>query len=77
MWAGTPQSNVSYKTVDLDKITGFTIGLFMFYWKDDIAARFRKMMIERYRNPELNWIYEDLFVHGAVEYEEKIDISYL
>lgn len=49
----------------------------MFYWKDDIAARFRKMMIERYRNPELNWIYEDLFVHGAVEYEEKVDISYL
>ena len=29
-------------------------------------------MIERYRNPELNRIYEELFVNGAVEYEEKI-----
>ena len=70
---GTSQSNISYKTVDLDKLTEFAIGLFMFYWKDDIAARFRKiLMIERYRNPELNRIYEELFARGAVEYEEKI-----
>lgn len=69
----TPQSDVSYKTADTEKITEFAIGLFMFYWKDDIASRFRKMlMIERYRNPELNRIYEELFVNGAVEYEEKI-----
>ena len=69
----TPQSDVSYKTADTEKITEFAVGLFMFYWKDDIASRFRKMlMIERYRNPELNRIYEELFVKGAVEYEEKI-----
>lgn len=69
----TPQSDVSYKTADTEKITEFAIGLFMFYWKDDIASKFRKMlMIERYRNPELNRIYEELFVNGAVEYEEKI-----
>ncbi len=69
----TSQSDVSYKTADTEKITEFAIGLFMFYWKDDIASKFRKMlMIERYRNPELNRIYEDLFVNGAVEYEEKI-----
>ena len=69
----TPQSDVSYKTADTEKITEFAVGLFMFYWKDDIASRFRKMlMIERYRNPELNRIYEELFVNGAVEYEEKI-----
>ena len=69
----TPQSDVSYKTADTEKITDFAVGLFMFYWKDDIASRFRKMlMIERYRNPELNRIYEELFVIGAVEYEEKI-----
>ena len=45
----------------------------MFYLKDDIASKFRKMlMIERYRNTDLNRIYEELFVNGAVEYEEKI-----
>ena len=70
---GTPQSDVSYKIADIDKISEFAIGLFMFYWKDDIASKFRKMlMIERYRNPELNRIYEELFINGAVEYEEKI-----
>lgn len=69
----TPQSDASYKTAYTDKITEFAIGLFMFYWKDEIASKFRKMlMIERYRNPELNRIYEELFVNGAVEYEEKI-----
>ena len=63
----TPQSDVSYETADTEKITEFAIGLFMFYWKDDIASRFRRMlMIERYRNPELNRIYEDFFVNGAV-----------
>ena len=69
----TPRSDVSYKTADMERITEFAIGLFMFYLKDDIASKFRKMlMIERYRNPDLNRIYEELFVNGAVEYEEKI-----
>ena len=69
----TPGSDESYKTADIEKITEFAIGLFMFYWKDDIASKFRKMlMIERYRNPDLNRIYEELFVNGAVAYEEKI-----
>ena len=69
----TPRTDVSYKTADMEKITEFAIGLFMFYLKDDIASKFRKMlMIERYRNPDLNRIYEELFVNGAVEYEEKI-----
>lgn len=69
----TPQSDASYKTANLEKITEFAVGLFMFYLKDDVASKFRKMlMIERYRNPELNKIYEDFFVNGAVEYEEKI-----
>lgn len=69
----TSQSDVSYKTAGIEKITEFAIGLFMFYWKDDIASKFRKMLIiERYRNPDLNRIYEEIFVNGAVEYEEKI-----
>ena len=70
---GMPQSEVSYKTADIGKITEFAVGLFMFHLKDDVASKFRKMlMMERYRNPELNRIYEDLFLNGAVAYEEKI-----
>lgn len=69
----TPSSRTSYEVADLNQIIEFAIGLFMFYWKDDVASRFRKMlMMERYRYQELNKIYEDLFVYGAVKYEESI-----
>ena len=69
----TPSSRTSYEVADLNQIIEFAIGLFMFYWKDEVASRFRKMlMMERYRYQELNKIYEDLFVYGAVKYEESI-----
>ena len=69
----TPQSELSYQTVDTNQIIEFAIGLFMFYWTDEVASRFRRMlMLERYRNQDLNKIYEDLFVNGAVQHEETI-----
>lgn len=69
----TPSSRTSYEAADINQIIEFAIGLFMFYWKDEVAASFRRMlMIERYRNQNLNKIYEDLFVNGAVQYEETI-----
>ena len=69
----TPMAQITYETADLNNIIDFSVGLFMFYWKDEVASKFRKMlMIERYRNQELNKIYEDLFVNGAVQYEEFI-----
>ena len=69
----TPEAQITYETADLNNIIFFSVGLFMFYWKDEVASKFRKMlMIERYRNQELNKIYEDLFVNGAVQYEEFI-----
>jgi hypothetical protein len=30
------------------------------------------LMIERYHHPELNKLFEDLFIHGVVNHEEKI-----
>lgn len=69
----TPSSRTSYEAADLNQIIEFAIGLFMFYWKDEVASSFRRMlMIERYKNQDLNKIYEDLFVNGAVQYEEAI-----
>lgn len=45
--------------------------LFMFYWQDDVANKFRKMlMIERYHDPELNELFEDLFINGAIRHGE-------
>lgn len=44
-----------------------------FIGKMMFAAKFRKMlMIERYHNPELSELFEDLFINGAVRHEEKI-----
>jgi len=70
---GTEKAKVSYETADLDNIVEFAVGLFFYYLKDDVASKFRKMlMIERYRDSVINVMYESLFVDGAVEYEEKI-----
>ena len=70
---GTQEAAFSYQTISIEKLVEVSVGLFMFYLQDDVAARFRKMlMIERYHNPELNKIFEDLFITGVVEHEEKI-----
>ena len=69
----TPVAEASYQTVTTEKLTDFATALFLFYLKDEVAAKFRKMlMIERYHNPELNRLFEELFINGAIDYEEKI-----
>ena len=69
----TTNSEVNYQTANMDMITSTAVKLFMFYLQDDVASKFRKMlMIERYHNPQLNELFEELFINGAVEHEEKI-----
>lgn len=69
----TPQADITYRTAAENTIVEFATALFMFYLQDDVAAKFRKMlMIERYHNPELNRLFENLFINGAVAHEEKI-----
>ena len=69
----TAKAGIDYQNVTTETLIEFANGLFMFYWQDDVAAKFRKMlMIERYHNPELNELFEDLFINGAVRHEEKI-----
>lgn len=69
----TPQADITYRTATMENIVDFAIALFMFYLKDEVASKFRKMLIiERYHNSELNQLFEDLFINGAIEHEEKI-----
>lgn len=69
----TAKAGIDYQTVTTETLIEIANGLFMFYWQDDVAAKFRRMlMIERYHNPELNELFEDLFINGAVRHEEKI-----
>lgn len=69
----TNGADFSFETVPTKKLIEVATTLFLFYLQDDIAAKFRKMlMIERYHNPEINQLFEDLFIKGAIEHEEKI-----
>ena len=69
----TANAEVNYQTANMDMITSIAVNLFMFYLQDDVASKFRKMlMIERYHNPELNTLFDNLFIDGAVKHEEKI-----
>lgn len=70
---GTQASEFSYQTISVDKLVEVSTALFLFYLQDEVAARFRKMlMIERYHNPLLNKLFEDLFIIDVVQHEEKI-----
>lgn len=70
---GTSNADIDYQTADKETITEIALNLFEFYLSDDVASKFRKMlMIERYHNPELNKLFEDFFIDGAVRHEEKI-----
>ena len=69
----TNGADFSYHTVATEKLVDVATALFLFYLQDDVAAKFRKMlMIERYHNPEINKLFEDLFIKGVIEHEEKI-----
>lgn len=69
----TANAEVNYQTANMAMITSIAVNLFMFYLQDDVASKFRKMlMIERYHNPQLNELFEELFINGAVKHEEKI-----
>lgn len=69
----TPKADINYQTASIKTIIEIANNLFVFYLQDDVAAKFRKMMmIERYHNPKLNELFENLFIDGAVRHEEKI-----
>ena len=68
----TPNAEINYQTATQETIIEIALNLFDFYLQDDVASKFRKMlMIERYNNPKLNELFESLFMDGAVRYEEK------
>ncbi len=69
----TSNADSFYRRAATETIVEIAWNLFMFYWQDEVAAKFRKMLIiERYHQPELNRLFEDLFIDGAVRHEERI-----
>ncbi|UUX34789.1 TetR/AcrR family transcriptional regulator [Fundicoccus culcitae] len=63
----------AYQSATTQKIIEIAENLFEFYLTDEVAANFRKiLLIERYHNKELNQMYEEIFIDGAIDYEEKV-----
>ena len=70
---GSKAASFSYETITEEQLIEVANALFMFYLQDNVAAKFRKMlMIERYHNPEINRLFEDLFIKEAIDYEKEI-----
>lgn len=69
----TPNDEITYQTASMENIIDIATALFMFFLQDEVASKLRKIVtMERYHNPQLNKLFEDLFINGVVEYEEKL-----
>ena len=70
---GSKTASFSYETIAEEHLIEVANALFMFYLQDNVAAKFRKMlMIERYHNPEINRLFEDFFIIRAIDHEKEI-----
>ena len=70
---GSKTASFSYGTIAEEHLIEVANALFMFYLQDNVAAKFRKMlMIERYHNPEINRLFEDFFIIRAIDHEKEI-----
>lgn len=70
---GSKTASFSYETIAEEHLIEVANALFMFYLQDNVAAKFRKMlMIERYHNPEINRLFEEFFIIRAIDHEKEI-----
>ena len=70
---GSKTASFSYETIAEEHLIEVANALFMFYLQDNVAAKFRKMLlIERYHNPEINRLFEDFFIIRAIDHEKEI-----
>lgn len=56
-----------------EQFVDITKEIFQFHLKDEIASNLRKMLsIERYRNPSLNKLFQEIFLDEPIRYEEEL-----
>ena len=62
-----------FKNTGLEKLCAYTMAQFVYWTEDGFASRFRKLIsLERYRNGEMNALYQQYFGAGILGYVEKI-----
>lgn len=67
------EATFTYQETEEAQLLRIANALFLFFWKDETASRFRRMLLnERYHNEVLNKLYESLFIDGAIAHEERI-----
>ena len=58
-----------YETVSLDDFVKYSKSMFEYWTEDDFASSFRKMlMLEQFRNEEMQKLYQQYLVSGPAEY---------
>lgn len=67
------ESNITEVSPDdftIELFLEVTKSILLFHLKDEVASALRKMLtIERYRDPHLNKLYEELFLDEPIRYE--------
>lgn len=62
-----------FRNTGLEKLCAYTTAQFIYWTEDSFASRFRKLVsLERYRNVEMNSLYQRYFGSGVIGYIEKI-----
>jgi len=63
----------AYYGTGFASVRTFTLAQFEFWTSDAFASSFRRMLVlEQYRNPEMNELYQNCIVRGPVEYMRDI-----
>ncbi|MBE5961228.1 MAG: TetR/AcrR family transcriptional regulator [Lachnospiraceae bacterium] len=58
-----------YGELTVETLTDITKQAFLFYLKDEIASKCRRMLIiEQYRNPDAGTLYQKIFLEDSIKY---------
>lgn len=58
-----------YSSISEDGLVELSKIVFLFYWKDSFASRFRRMLnIEQYQNAEIAKVYRKLYMEDSIAY---------
>lgn len=62
-----------YKNTEFEQLCAYTLAQFVYWTEDSFASQFRKMLsLERYRNAEMNALYQQYLGAGPLRYVEDL-----
>lgn len=62
-----------YGGLSLEALLALSRGIFLFYLKDEFAARFRRMLtIEQYRSKDIYKVYRQIFMEASISYQSAL-----